>query len=461
MTADAEVLIIGAGMTGALAAKTLHEAGHEDFLLLEAATRVGGRMWNVPFGGQTIELGASFFHGINGNPVFERAEELDFEYKLTNIVDFSARDEEGNNVTPQLMATYLQFLSIANNVADYAFMLQCEEEDKADTSVRRALFQHGWDPKTDIEKAVEFVGLEVHHSDYLEDASTRFWVSWAGEDFGYVDYTVTDERGYAFLAESFLDDVLEEDDPRLQLGVRVVSVSQNDTHVTVETSNGELYTGDYLLSTVSLGVLQHGEITWEPSFTQEKFEAIMQHRLATFNPVFLKFSEDQPAFWDDSEFLIFAGKRRRHWTMYQNFDKVHNGSRILQAFIVGEEAKRIETLSNSEVQAEIMVVLRKMYGPDTPEPESILVPRWNALQTFRGSFSDWPTSYDSNMLKELRAPHGRVHFAGEVFSSRYNGYVQGAYFEGIRGAEFLMGCMEGGECEMEVPYECDRNSTMV
>ena len=130
-------------MTGALAAKTLHEAGHEDFLLLEAATRVGGRMWNVPFGGQTIELGASYFHGINGNPVFERAEELDFEYKLTNIVDISARDEEGNNVTPQLMATYLQFMSITNTVADYAFMLQCEEEDKADTSVRRALFQHG------------------------------------------------------------------------------------------------------------------------------------------------------------------------------------------------------------------------------------------------------------------------------------------------------------------------------
>ncbi len=96
-----------------------------------------------------------------------------------------------------------------------------------------------------------------------------------------------------------------------------------------------------------------------------------------------------------------------------------------------------------------------MYGPDIPEPESILVTKWNAMSTFRGSYSDLPTAYTAEMLKELRRPHGRVHFAGEALSSRYSGYVHGAYFEGIRGAELLIACIESDECDVETPNECD------
>ena len=72
----------------------------------------------------------------------------------------------------------------------------------------------------------------------------------------------------------------------------------------------------------------------------------------------------------------------------------------------------------------------------------------------RGSYSDWPVGYTLEQNQALRKPHGRVHFAGEAMSSRYFGYVHGAYFEGIRGAEFLMQCMNEGDCDMPIADEC-------
>lgn len=57
----------------------------------------------------------------------------------------------------------------------------------------------------------------------------------------------------------------------------------------------------------------------------------------------------------------------------------------------GDESERIETMSNAEIQAEVMGVLRKMYPNITvPEPDSITLPRWFSDPLYRGSWSNWP-----------------------------------------------------------------------
>ena len=61
------VIVVGAGMAGAAAARTLDDAGVE-VTVLEARDRVGGRIhadtsWGVP-----VERGAAWIHGTTGNP---------------------------------------------------------------------------------------------------------------------------------------------------------------------------------------------------------------------------------------------------------------------------------------------------------------------------------------------------------------------------------------------------------
>ena len=71
-----KVLILGAGVTGVIAARTLHQNGIDDFLIVDALDELGGRMMSHSFAGKTIELGANWVQGTQAgdgpaNPIFE------------------------------------------------------------------------------------------------------------------------------------------------------------------------------------------------------------------------------------------------------------------------------------------------------------------------------------------------------------------------------------------------------
>src|SRR6266702_1498624 len=79
---DTQVLILGGGVAGIIAARTLATQGITDFLIVEARDELGGRMRSAAFGAPnrqlTVELGANWIQGTqkgNGpaNPIFELA----------------------------------------------------------------------------------------------------------------------------------------------------------------------------------------------------------------------------------------------------------------------------------------------------------------------------------------------------------------------------------------------------
>ena len=70
------VVIVGAGVAGLAAAGELRANGFDDVVVLEARDRIGGRVWTDTIGdGFPIDLGASWIHGIDGNPIAAIARE--------------------------------------------------------------------------------------------------------------------------------------------------------------------------------------------------------------------------------------------------------------------------------------------------------------------------------------------------------------------------------------------------
>ncbi|PIA30266.1 hypothetical protein AQUCO_05700160v1 [Aquilegia coerulea] len=74
------IVIIGAGMAGLVAAHKLYKsAGSKDVFelcVVEGGNRIGGRICTSEFGGDQIEMGATWIHGIGGSPIYGIAKEI-------------------------------------------------------------------------------------------------------------------------------------------------------------------------------------------------------------------------------------------------------------------------------------------------------------------------------------------------------------------------------------------------
>ena len=63
-----DVIVVGAGMAGLVAARLLHDSGFV-VTVLEARKRIGGRTWTDDSLGVPLDLGGSWIHGVDGNPL--------------------------------------------------------------------------------------------------------------------------------------------------------------------------------------------------------------------------------------------------------------------------------------------------------------------------------------------------------------------------------------------------------
>lgn len=146
---------------------------------------------------------------------------------------------------------------------------------------------------------------------------------------------------------------------------------------------------------------------------------------AIYTKIFLTFNT---TFWSPTQYQIYADPSKRgFYTVWQSLDLPDflPGSHVLFATVTNQESIRIERQSDTETQAEMMTVLRSMYGPNIPEPTQFFFKRWLADPLFRGTYSNWGPSYSPGVFDDLRAPVGtRLWFAGEATSFKYYGFLQ-------------------------------------
>lgn len=91
---NTKVLILGGGMTGVIAARTLHQQGIDDFVIVDAKTELGGRMIPHTFGllGRqvVVEMGPNWIQGTqegNGtaNPIWLLAQKYNLSTAYNDL----------------------------------------------------------------------------------------------------------------------------------------------------------------------------------------------------------------------------------------------------------------------------------------------------------------------------------------------------------------------------------------
>ena len=99
---SADVIVIGAGVSGLAAARQLAENGRR-VTVLEGRDRIGGRVWTSTLWPDTpLDLGASWIHGIDGNPVYDIARQINARTAVTDGDDITYYLPDGAEATRAL-----------------------------------------------------------------------------------------------------------------------------------------------------------------------------------------------------------------------------------------------------------------------------------------------------------------------------------------------------------------------
>ncbi|KAF9556448.1 amine oxidase [Agrocybe pediades] len=447
-----KVLILGGGVTGVIAARTLHESGIDDFLIVEARNELGGRMMTTTFANRTVEQGPNWIQGTqtgNGpaNPIFLLAEKHKIKtqfndwfgsvttYDATGAVDFlDVFDQSGDD--------YGDLTVFAGGRVD---------GNLVDLSSRTGYSLINVKPKSAHERAAEYYQYDWEYAQTPEESSL-IASSW-GNNFTYdVDQggfsddnrMSIDQRGFKALIQLEAQEFLRADQQLLNSTVKDIAYSKNGVTVTLTT--GEKLSADYALCTFSVGVLQNDDVTFTPALPDFKQEAIQSMAMATYTKIFLRFPHK---FWFDTEMALYADSERGRYPVWQSLDHENflPGSGIVFVTVTGDYSVRIEALPDSQVKSEVMGVIRAMHPNITvPDPLEFFFPRWHSNPLFRGSYSNWPTAFTSQHLDNLRANIDRLYFAGEATSRKYFGFLHCAYFEGLDIATIMADCINGKAC---------------
>lgn len=153
------VLVIGAGIAGLGAARQLLAAGHE-VVVLEGRDRIGGRIWTSErWVGAPMDLGASWIHGIEDNPITALADQFGVKRAITRYDNAILYDTSGAVASPEREAAIEEQEEILDTALTKA------RRRGRDTSIQAAIEESlDWDALSETER----IDLEFYLNSTLE-----------------------------------------------------------------------------------------------------------------------------------------------------------------------------------------------------------------------------------------------------------------------------------------------------
>ncbi len=422
--APRRIVVIGAGLSGLSAARTLQAAGHE-VTVVEARDRIGGRIWTSRLWPDLpMDLGASWIHGVRGNPITALADEAGADRAGTSYDRSIALGPDGGDLDlTQAMEEAEALIDAAREVA---------EEGAEDISLAEAVQSHpDWlsaDPQTRrLTRHYVNAMFEQEYSGDWADAS-----AWHIDDLGgFKGGDVIFPGGYDQIPTHLARGLT------IHLNQAVSERASSPDGITITLADGSTLTADHAVVTLPLGVLQSGAVTFAEPLNSARQGAFDNLGMGLLNKCWLRF--DRIA-WDASaDWIEWLGPRDGHFSQWVSLSRATD-TPVLLALHAGSQAREKEALDDAVMQAAAHDALKTMFGTAFPAPLAAQVTRWSQDPFARGSYSFHATGSSPATRRALAGADwdGRLIFAGEATEPIYAGTAHGAYLSGQTAARTML-----------------------
>lgn len=339
-----KIIIIGAGMAGIMAGKTLQDAGF-NVVLLEARARVGGRTHTDHSLGNAVDLGASWIHGTEGNPLTPLAKSLNITLGYTDFLNRSitAVQAYADDGTPLNQADYAKG-QIEANAAFYTSTGSLLFAPPKDGRSLKDWVQHGFPKPDNLSPAAEqgFYYYSLIRTEYT-CASDWEKIDWElGRN--YVGLPGGDHLVYGGGFNTITDHLAQALD--IQLNTAVSGITTTEDGVRLQTTAGQM-NSDFVVLTVPLGVLKSSAIHFDPPLPEEKTAVIQRIGFGNYEKLALRFDK---FYWpkEAQRFNYLSDGEPSLYHAWLNLGH-YTGDPVLVSYHAGRRAQRINQMSDGEL----------------------------------------------------------------------------------------------------------------
>jgi len=416
------IIIIGAGVSGLLAARRLSEAGYT-VTVLEAAVRPGGRIMTLTGGfSSVVEGGAEFVHG-----------RLPLSMDLAKEAGIVLEPVGGHMVRLRKGQRLGDGGDNAFMGKDWDELMEKMERLERDVPVAQFMASHFPGERYQALRDSVFRFAEGYDLADVGRVSTRaLYNEWAreGED---EEYRL--EGGYERLGQ-FLAGACEKAGCRFCFSSVVDVVEWSAGRVDVHTADGSRYSASGLVVTVSLGVLQAGLVKFSPAIDGH-MEAAARLGYGSVVKILIEF---RSAFWEavrpagQTLFVISEEDIPTWWT------QTEVGSRLLTGWLAGGKMRAFLLLDRAQQEEACLRSLAGIFSMDAAglrrEVVALRIVDWAGHPYVRGGYS-----YDTVGAADARTAlsasvEATVWFAGEaLYEGIAPGTVEAALTSGEEVAE--------------------------
>lgn len=430
----ADVIIIGAGISGLIVARKLSREGKR-VIVLEGRNRIGGRIHTEhnEYSNDYVECGAEFIHG---------------DLPLT----MNLLDEYGIGYTKMQGDVFRykngRLLPVPDMISSHRKTLMRRlDELKNDLTVKSFLSLYFDGPEYEALRSDVMHFVEGYDGADIAFASTLTFRDELAEMQSWKQYRIDD--GYGALTDALALDC-SSNGCVFYLSCAAQTIRWSPHQVQVTAATGEVFTAPAVVVTASLGVLQSGAIRFVPELTRK---ATAQHKLHMGNviKIHLLLREE---FWNSEtaekhlgtdlrklSFILSDAVIPTWWTQYPK----HNG--LLTGWLPGPRATRFSEATDAEILHESVRSLSYIFGLAEDDIRTMIshykIHNWPRDPYARGAYHY--DSVDGDYYAHLAGEpiDNTIFFAGEAYGSAHGaGMVEAAIASGLRTAKLMLPGLE-------------------